>query len=206
MSMEGVFAGVYSSGESRDRRAAAEVRRLLQRALKCQQQDAEKAVELVAGALLILCRPRSNRLEGTSQDHSSPRGLAKWQANKVEAFVVERLSKHIAVSELARAANLSTCYFCTLFKATFGLTPHNYIVAKRVERAKHLIEATEASLSEIALNCGLSDQAQLSRHFRRLTGFTPGNWRRVCVGLETSMATPSEVAQAKRINSTLTAT
>jgi AraC family transcriptional regulator len=73
---------------------------------------------------------------------------------------------------------LSTSYFSSAFKTSFGLSPHNYIVAQRVEFAKQLMLNTSAPLCEIALDCGLADQAHLSRVFRRLTGTTPSAWRR----------------------------
>lgn len=153
-------------------RASNEVRTLLVHALNCYQYDGANAVELVSRASRIL----------VGNEHgfatAAGRGLAKWQVAKVKALVSERLASPVSVGELAEIANLSTSYFCTLFKATFGRSPYNYVVEQRVELAKHLMETTNAPLSEVALSCGLADQAHLSRLFRRFTGTTPSAWRR----------------------------
>ena len=64
------------------------------------------------------------------------------------------------------------------FKAATGLPPHQYVILRRVERAKQLLQAgTDLSLAEVALHAGFSDQSQFSRHFKRLVGVTPGQFR-----------------------------
>ncbi len=162
-----------------DSRASKEVRTLLLHALNCYQYDGANALELVSKASRILVGNIGIVEDDTvSTEKVADRGLAKWQIAKVKALVSERLPSSVSVGELAEIANLSTSYFCTLFKVTFGRSPHNYVVAQRVEFAKHLMETTSAPLSEIALSCGLADQAHLSRLFRRFTGVTPSAWRR----------------------------
>ncbi|MBW9116459.1 helix-turn-helix transcriptional regulator [Rhizobium cauense] len=158
--------------------ASAEVRRLLMHALDCYQHDGANAVELVTRASRILVGHDPTGDDDFSSDEPPGRGLARWQRLKVEAYVAGRLSNSIPIGDLARVANLSTSYFCTLFKTTFGRSPHAYVAEQRVEYAKHLMEATDAPLSQIALSCGLADQAHLSRLFRRVVGVTPSAWRR----------------------------
>ena len=64
------------------------------------------------------------------------------------------------------------------FKAATGLPPHQYVILRRVERAKRLLQAgTDLSLAEVALGTGFCDQSQFSRHFKRLVGVTPGQFR-----------------------------
>lgn len=173
--------------------AAAEVRRLLLHALDCYQHDGANAVELVTRAFRILVGDDPSEGNDFSSDEPTGRGLARWQRLKVEAYVSRRLSVPISVGELAQLANLSTSYFCTLFKTTFGRSPHAYVAGKRVEYAKHLMKTTDAPLSEIALSCGLADQAHLSRLFRRVVGVTPGAWRRrVRVGSSLVRMTPPQ--------------
>src|SRR5262249_61776476 len=73
---------------------------------------------------------------------------------------------------------LSASHFARQFKAATGLPPHQYVIARRVERARQLLQAgTDLSLAEVAVHAGFSDQSQLSHHFKRLVGVTPGRFR-----------------------------
>jgi AraC family transcriptional regulator len=69
-------------------------------------------------------------------------------------------------------------HFARQCKAATGLTPHQYVIARRVERARQLLQArTNLSLAEVALRAGFSDQSQFGYHFKRLVGVTPGRFR-----------------------------
>ncbi|WP_066722084.1 helix-turn-helix domain-containing protein [Sphingomonas pituitosa] len=104
-------------------------------------------------------------------------GLAGWQLRRVAAHVDTHLQGPIFTSTLAGVAQLSTGHFCRAFKASTGETPHAYIVRQRIRRAQLLMRETRDTLSQIACACGLSDQAHLTRLFRRLLGTTPHAWR-----------------------------
>jgi AraC family transcriptional regulator len=80
---------------------------------------------------------------------------------------------------MAAVARLSVYHFARQFRAATGLPPHQYVIARRVERARQLLEAgTHLSLAEVAAHVGFSDQSQLGHHFKRLLGVTPGQLRR----------------------------
>ncbi|BAI75600.1 hypothetical protein AZL_c03070 (plasmid) [Azospirillum sp. B510] len=104
-------------------------------------------------------------------------GLAAWQVKRVSAYVDAHLAGSIRNQDLAAVAKLSRGYFCQAFKDSFGCPPHAYIVRRRVERAKELLETTNTPLSQIALDCGFSDQSHFSRIFRRIAGEAPRLWR-----------------------------
>ncbi|CAO3433093.1 helix-turn-helix transcriptional regulator [Azospirillum endophyticum] len=104
-------------------------------------------------------------------------GLAAWQVRRVTAYVDAHLAGSIRNRDLAAAAKLSCGYFCQAFKDSFGCPPHAYIMRRRVERARELLESTDTPLSEIALDCGFSDQSHFSRIFRRIAGEAPRLWR-----------------------------
>ena len=104
--------------------------------------------------------------------------LAPSQIKRVCRFIDKRFSYPISLFEMALQVKLSTCYFSSAFKNSFGVSPHNYVIKRRVEFAKDKMLNSNAPLCEIALDCGLSDQAHLSRVFRRITGTTPSAWRR----------------------------
>ena len=80
---------------------------------------------------------------------------------------------------MAAVAHLSPYHFARQFKAASGLPPHQYVIMRRVERAKQLLQAgTELSLAEVAAHAGFSDQSQFSHHFKRLVGVTPGQFQK----------------------------
>ena len=105
-------------------------------------------------------------------------GLAPWQVRRVAAYVDAHLGEPVTVSDLAGETRLSNGHFCRAFKATMNETPHTYVVRRRIEHAQLLMLTTADSLSHIAATCGLTDQAHLTRLFRRFVGETPLNWRR----------------------------
>jgi AraC-like DNA-binding protein len=115
-------------------------------------------------------------------------GLAPWQARRVTALIETSLRSSIRVRDFNAITGLSTSHFARAFKASFGETVHTYIVRRRMERAQELMLTTNESLCQIALECGLCDQAHFSRLFRRIFGITPGLWRRqwLSVDLETA--------------------
>lgn len=105
-------------------------------------------------------------------------GLAPWQARRVRDHVEARLGGVVRVEDFAAVAGLSPRYFSRAFKVSFGVTPHAYVTWRRIERAKALMLQTDEGLSQIALACGLADQAHLSRLFRQGVGMSPSVWRR----------------------------
>jgi AraC family transcriptional regulator len=107
-------------------------------------------------------------------DGTLPRGKLR----AVVAYIEEHLDTGPTLEQLAAVAGLSAYHFARQFKAATGLPPHQYVIARRVERAKQLLQAgTELSLAEVAGCAGFSDQSQFSRHFKRLVGVTPGQYR-----------------------------
>lgn len=106
-------------------------------------------------------------------------GLAPWQVRRVTAHVEADLSVRVCTADLAAIAGLSPNHFARAFKASLGTTPHAFVVERRLISARELILRTANPLSEIALICGLADQAHLSRLFRRRFGCAPASWRRL---------------------------
>lgn len=104
--------------------------------------------------------------------------LAPWQAKRVRSHIEENLAAPIAIEDLAAFTRLSTSYFFRAFKGSFGVPPHAYVIQRRMARAQMLLSATNEPLGQIAIACGLADQAHFSRLFRRAIGVPPGVWRR----------------------------
>lgn len=104
--------------------------------------------------------------------------LADWQVRKTLHHVHGNLEATLRMDEAAKLVNLSSGHFSRAFKITTGLTYSQYVIQARIELAKHLLQASSALISEIALICGLSDQPHLNRLFRRIVGLPPSSWRR----------------------------
>ena len=108
----------------------------------------------------------------------SRRALLGWQIRRVRDYIDAHLSARILVSDLSAIVQRSEAHFARAFKKTFGVSPHAYVLRRRVEKASHLMLVSDDSLSDIALACGMTDQAHLCKIFRQMTGQTPAAWRR----------------------------
>jgi AraC family transcriptional regulator len=108
------------------------------------------------------------------RDGALPRGRLR----AVVEYIEEHLDAGLTLGQMAAVAHLSPYHFARQFKAATGLPPHQYVILRRVERAKQLLQTgTDLSLAEVAAGAGFSDQSQFSRHFKRLVGVTPGQFR-----------------------------
>jgi AraC family transcriptional regulator len=107
------------------------------------------------------------------RDSTLPRGRLR----AVVEYIEEHLDAGPTLEELAAVARLSPYYFARQFKRATGLPPHQYLLARRVERAQQLLREGDLSLAEVAACAGFSDQSQFSHHFKRLVGVTPGQFR-----------------------------
>jgi AraC family transcriptional regulator len=104
--------------------------------------------------------------------------LPRAKLRAVVEYVEEHLDRSPTLEQLAAVARLSPNYFVSQFKTATGLPPHQYVILRRVERAKQLLQAgDDLSLAEVAAHAGFSDQSQFSHHFKRIVGVTPGQFR-----------------------------
>ncbi len=109
-------------------------------------------------------------------------GLAPWQAKRIAAYVEANLASRLRIEELAKVVQLSSSHLFRAFKRSFGVTPLNYIAQRRVRRAQQLMTGSREPLAQIALDCGMCDQAHFTRVFRRVVGSSPRAWRRQFMG------------------------
>jgi AraC family transcriptional regulator len=101
------------------------------------------------------------------------RGLSAPALRRITDVIEDRLTEDLGLAELAFEAGLSQSHFSSLFRRTTGLSPHQYIVQRRLARAQALLQATNLSIGEIATSVGFYDQSHLVRHMRRALGITP---------------------------------
>jgi AraC family transcriptional regulator len=153
-------------------------------------RDAARASISRATSLLWVEANKDCEHKSSSHGHCS---LLGWQIRRVRDHIDSHLGGRILVSELSVIAHRSQAHFSRAFKATFGVSPHLYVLQRRIEQASHLMLVTDDSLSDIALACGLVDQSHLCKIFRQVTGRTPAAWRRARRALLTEEETRSEL-------------
>ncbi len=125
-------------------------------------------------------RPRLDQLAALQRSEPPPQargGLSPGAGRRVREHVDAHLSENIDLAGLAAIAGLSVYHFARAFKQSTGVTPHHYLVKRRIERAKEMLACTKEPLAEIALATGFSDQSHLARHFRQILGTTPSQYR-----------------------------
>lgn len=100
-------------------------------------------------------------------------GLSKLKLQQITEYINEHLHQDIKLIELAAIAQISPYHFLRLFKQSTGLTPYQYILQRRIDKAKYLLRQSELSIADIALRVGFCDQSHFTGCFKRLLGMTP---------------------------------
>jgi AraC family transcriptional regulator len=106
-------------------------------------------------------------------------GLSPWQLRHALDFLVAHLDGDPTIAELAQECGLSSGYFARAFRQTMGAAPHQWLIGKRIERARELLLGGRLDLAEIAVACGFVDQSHFTRVFARHEGCAPGRWRKL---------------------------
>jgi AraC family transcriptional regulator len=125
-------------------------------------------------AVQLLRHVSAPRRPERGRDGVLPRGRLRT----VVEYIEEHLDGSPTLAQMAAVVRLNPYHFARQFKAATGLPPHQYVIVRRVERAKQFLQrGRDLSLAEVALHAGFSDQSQFSHHFKRLVGITPGQFR-----------------------------
>ncbi|VVT24865.1 AraC family transcriptional regulator [Rhizobium sp. EC-SD404] len=120
----------------------------------------------------LLCR------SGTMQpDTEDARPLSDGDIAKVSRIIDERLEDNLSIADLARVTSLSDWHFARAFKQATGLSPHQYVLRRRIARAIDLLRNSQIALAEVALSAGFSSQSHMTDVFRQKVGTTPGKYR-----------------------------
>jgi AraC-like DNA-binding protein len=138
-------------------------------------QNPDDLTPLVLEGMTLELLAEMSRATATAAARDVPRWLTQAR-DLLHAHFTENLS----LDMVAAAAGVHPAHLTRAFRRHYRETIGDYVRGLRVEYARHLLVATDAPLSQIALDAGFADQAHLSRSFRRRTGMTPGAFRRAC--------------------------
>jgi AraC family transcriptional regulator len=105
--------------------------------------------------------------------------LSESRKCKIRDLIERRIGDHLTIEDMAAGVDLSPYHFARRFKASFGVSPHQYVLRCRIERALEALKSSPGhSISDIALELGFVSQAHFAGAFRRFTGTTPAAWRK----------------------------
>lgn len=135
------------------------------------QLYAESATTFLAAHLLRHYCTRTQSLK------TYPGGLPKYKLKQTIEYIEEHLGEEISLEAVAKHLNMSQYYFCHLFKQSMGISPYQYVLRQRIEKAKQLLKQRKLTITNVALECGFANQTHFTKHFRKLTGTTPRAYR-----------------------------
>lgn len=148
--------------------------RALAQELSCHLKYSSRIEPLVADGAACLMTTRLMQLLSRSDSANRSAGeLSAYRLRMVLEHIDSNLGRDITLSELAACAELSAARFCHAFRNSTGLSPHRYLIARRIERAKVMLCGKSADITEIALRLGFNSQSHFTAAFRTATGLTP---------------------------------
>jgi transcriptional regulator GlxA family with amidase domain len=167
--------GVQGSGSCNSKDLLASLLATATVALDTDLRAAKSCIQRAAALLAIDLSPGG---DGAAERSCLQGGLASWQAKRLRSYIEDKLDSSIRATDLVDVVQLSTSHFFRAFRKTFGESPLAYIMKRRIRRAQELMLTSRLPLSQVALECGMCDQAHFSRAFRRIVGTNPNAWRR----------------------------
>jgi AraC family transcriptional regulator len=148
--------------------------------LKAEVGNSDPGSRAYAEALGLVLIHELIRLDRTTAGEARPLrgGLPAWQQKRVAEFIQEHLAEDISLTALADLVDLSLCYFARAFRQSFGTPPHRYHMARRMDRARSLLQRPALSVTQIGIQLGFRETSSFTRAFRKFTGLTPTEFRR----------------------------
>ena len=109
-------------------------------------------------------------------------GLAAHQRRRLVEYIDQHTEDAISLGQLAAMCALSEYHFARMFRQSFGVPPHQYLLSRRLARAQNLLRSSTLPISELALLCGFSSASHFNQRFRHAMGATPSQYRQAFCG------------------------
>jgi AraC family transcriptional regulator len=140
----------------------------------------DRATQLFADHISLALGFHIAKTYGGMRGLVAPRrgGLAAWQERRAKELISANLQGNLSTGDLARECSLSAGHFARAFRQSTGLSPHQWLIQCRIDKAHGLLRDGELSLVEVASACGFADQSHFTKAYTRLRGISPGAWRR----------------------------
>ena len=148
--------------------------------LKAEVGSSDPGSRQYAEALSLVLVHELVRLERTASAAARKMrgGLPAWQQKRVIEFIEEHLAEPISLTALAGLVDLSLYHFARTFTQSFGMPPHHCHMARRMDRARSLLQMPELSVTQIGIQIGFCETSSFTKAFRGFTGLTPSEYRR----------------------------
>lgn len=139
-----------------------------------------------AGSLITACAVRlahapsySHRLALHPPELPADRvALSPWQERRAKELMHSHMDQGLSIAQIASECSLSRSHFSRAFKKNTGVSPRDWFLQLRLDKAKSLLTGSDLTISQISLDCGFADQSHFTRVFTRMLGVTPFTWRR----------------------------
>jgi transcriptional regulator GlxA family with amidase domain len=171
-------APTRTESQSDSRNVAELVVGLLRASLETLPKDRDAAKQYIVKACSFLETGPMAPAQTAANDRLAQGGLAPWQVKRVSEYIDANLDKPVTIRDLSAVVRRGPSQFQRAFKSRFGVSPHAYLVKRRVQRAQEMMLASDEPLCAIALASGFYDQAHFTSRFHREVGMTPAAWRR----------------------------
>ncbi len=151
------------------------------RAVQREMESGYRSGRLYLDGLALAAASRLLACHSSLAPAETPRieGLSGSRLKKVLAFIEEQLAEDLSLEQIAGAAGLGTSHLKTQFRKAMGTPVHQYVIQRRVERARTLLMREELSMAAVAQGAGFAHQSHMARHMRRVLGYAPLEMKRL---------------------------
>jgi AraC family transcriptional regulator len=148
-------------------------------ALKAEMESGYPCGRLYYDSLAVAVTTRLIRCHSSMSTETGKHNgrLPERTLRQVLIYIEGNLNQDISLGSIAAVADLSVSHFKSLFRESVGLPVHQYLIRRRVERAKKLLGEGKLSIGEVALESGFAHQSHLAHHMRRVLGVSPKTLR-----------------------------
>lgn len=135
--------------------------------------------QLLSSIMVAFSSHAANKKKISAQTNVLPQEISTidYRLKSTVAYIQDHFDQNINLKMLAGAIGMNPSYFCRLFQKEIGYSPYQYIIRQRVEKAKTMLKQRDVSIGDIALQCGFASHSHLDRHFLKLVGITPRDYR-----------------------------